>query len=199
MYYFMEITCLPDEGVPVEFILGKVMDALHLAFVKLQQELGYNPIGISFPEYRYQEERRGKVTSNIGGKIRLFSREDAHLHSLKLTQVLQRLADYVHIRSLSSLDRPTLRFATFQRVQAKSSRERLLRRHAQRSGQDLAVLTQQYQEFTEERLQLPFIHLRSHSNQQAFRIFIRKEPATASESWQFGTYGLSRSVAVPDF
>lgn len=199
MHYFIEITCLPDEGVPVEFIMGKVMDVLHLAFVGLQRQLGHNPVGVSFPEYVRQVNEQGRVNIGIGGKIRLFSREQGHLEGMNLPQQLQRLADYVHIRRISSLERPKLTFAIFQRVQAKSSRERLIRRQAKRSGQAETALREQYQYFDEERLALPFIHLRSHSNIQAFRLFVSKQTAEPSEVWQFGTYGLSSTVAVPDF
>ena len=198
MHYFIEITCLPDEGVPVEFIMGKVMDGLHLAFVDWQHQLGYNPVGVSFPEYARSEQDGGEIS--LGNKIRLFSRDDqAPLQSPKLLQPLQRLADYVHKRSISCLERPNLKFATFQRVQAKSSRERLLRRQAKRSGQAEEDLRGKYHTFGEERLTLPFIQLRSHSNSQPFRLFVSKQAAQASEAWQFGSYGLSSMVAVPDF
>ncbi len=90
MHYYVEITCLPDEGVSTAFIMGKVMDVLHLALVNLQQRLGRNPVGISFPEYG--------GAAQMGGKIRLFSQDQAHLESLNLPQQLQRLADYVHLR-----------------------------------------------------------------------------------------------------
>ncbi len=199
MHYYVEITCLPDEGVPAEFIMGKVMGVLHLAFVGLHRELGHNPVGISFPEYLCQANEQGRIETQIGGKIRLFSREPVHLEKLNISQPLERLADYVHVRRISSLDRPNLAFATFARVQPKSSRERLIRRQAKRSDQPEALLREQYQAFDEERLRLPFVHLRSHSNTQTFRLFIHRQPAEASTAWQFGTYGLSSTVAVPLF
>lgn len=191
MHYYVEITCLPDEGVSAAFIMGKVMDVLHLALVNLQQRLGRNPVGISFPEYG--------GAAQMGGKIRLFSQDQAHLESLNLPQQLQRLADYVHLRGISSIERPTLAFATFQRVQPKSSRERLIRRQAKRTGQADAVVRAQYQAFDEVRTDLPFVHMHSHSSTQSFRLFIEKRTAQPVGEWVFSTYGLSGCVGVPDF
>ena len=191
MHYYVEITCLPDEGVSAAFIMGKVMDVLHLALVNLQQRLGSNPVGIGFPEY-------GGATP-IGAKIRLFSQDQAHLESLNLPQQLQRLADYVHVRKISSIERPGLAFARFSRVQPKSSKERLIRRRAKRIGQADAVVREQYQAFVEARTDLPFIHMHSHSSTQSFRLFIDKQAAEPVSEWQFSTYGLSDRVPVPDF
>lgn len=200
MHYYVEITCLPDEGVSTAFIMGKVMDVLHLALVNLQQQIGSNPVGIGFPEYVYREAENGKVeVAQMGGKIRLFSRDKTHLEALNLKQQLQRLADYVHIRGISEINRPNLTFASFQRVQPKSSKERLIRRKAKHTGQSDEVIRKQFESFEEQRTALPFIRIHSHSSAQTFRLFIEKRIAEPSEKWQFSTYGLNGSVPVPDF
>ena len=200
MHYYVEITCLLDEGVSTAFIMGKVMDVLHLALVNLQQQVGSNPVGIGFPEYVYREDDKGRVeAAQIGGKIRLFSRDQVHLEALNLKQQLQRLADYVHIKSISEIDRPNLAFASFQRVQPKSSKERLIRRKAKHTGQPDTVVREQFESFEEQRTALPFVHMHSHSSTQAFRLFIAKQIAEPVEEWQFSTYGLNGRVPVPDF
>lgn len=200
MHYYVEITCLPDEGVSVAFIMGKVMDVLHLALVNLQQQVGCNPVGIGFPAYVYREDDTGEVeAAQMGGKIRLFSRDQAHLEALNFKQQLERLADYVHIRGISEIDRPNLAFASFQRVQPKSSKERLIRRKAKHTGQTEAVVREQFASFEEQRTHLPFVHMHSHSSTQAFRLFIEKQVAEPVEDWQFSSYGLNGRVPVPDF
>jgi CRISPR-associated endonuclease Csy4 len=201
MYYYVELTCLPDEGVSAAFIMGKVMDVLHLGLVNLQQQVGHNPVGISFPEYVYQQDDRGRVVAaQMGGKLRLFSRNAVHLEALNLKQLLQRLADYVHIRGISEINRPNLAFACFQRVQPKSSKERLIRRKARHTGQPEDVVRQHFAAFEEHRTALPFVHMRSHSTTQAFRLFIEKQVAVPVEGdWQFSTYGLNGRIPVPDF
>lgn len=199
MYHYIELSCLPDEGVPAAFILGKVMDTVHLCLVNLQKELGHNPVGLSFPEYRYELAENGKLLeASIGAKLRLFSRDEAHLERLNLKAPLRRLEDYVHQRQ-SVMERPNVGFATFQRVQVRSSVERLVRRRMNSLGQPVEVAQAAFKDFEEARSDLPFVHLHSHSSEQAFRLFIRKQAVSKPEEWQFSSYGLSAAVGVPDF
>ncbi|MFI0399004.1 MAG: type I-F CRISPR-associated endoribonuclease Cas6/Csy4 [Thiolinea sp.] len=199
MYHYIELSCLPDEGVPAAFILGKVMDTVHLCLVNLQKEWGHNPVGLSFPEYRYQLDENGKLLeASIGSKLRLFARDEAQLERLNLKAPLRRLEDYVHQRQ-SSIERPNLAFASFQRVQVRSSVERLVRRRMNSLGQPVEVAQAAFKDFEEARSDLPFVHLHSHSSEQAFRLFIRKRAVQKPEQWQFSSYGLSAAVGVPDF
>lgn len=199
MYHYIELSCLPDEGVPAAFILGKVMDTVHLCLVNLQKELGHNPVGLSLPEYRYQQDERGKLQeASLGSKLRLISLEAASLERLHLKAQLRRLEDYVHQRQ-SSIERPNLSFSTFQRVHVKSSVERLIRRRMHSLGESLEQAQAAFKDFEEARSDLPFIHLHSHSSEQAFRLFIQKRPASKPDHWQFSSYGLSTTVGVPDF
>jgi|GEM_PF-914208 CRISPR-associated endonuclease Csy4 len=199
MYHYIELSCLPDEGVPAAFILGKVMDTVHLCLVNLQKEWGHNPVGLSWSEYRYQKDEQGKLlVASIGTKLRLFSLDEAHLERLNLKAQLRRLDDYVHQRQ-TSIERPNLGFASFQRVHVKSSVERLVRRRMLSFGEPLEQAQAAFKNFEEARSDLPFVHLHSHSSEQAFRLFVRKQTALKSEEWQFSSYGLSASVGVPDF
>lgn len=199
MYHYIELTCLADEGVPAEFILGKVMDTVHLCLVNLQKELEYNPVGLSFPEYRYQQDEQGKLLeANIGSKLRLFSLDMDHLERLNLKAQLRRLEDYVHQRQ-SSIERPNLSFAKFRRVHVKSSVERLVRRRMNVLGESLEQAQAAFNHFEEARSDLPFVHLHSYSSEQVFRLFIQKQAASKPEEWRFSSYGLSPSVGVPDF
>ncbi len=199
MYHYIELTCLPDEGVPATFIMGKVMDIVHLCLVNQQKEVGHNPVGLSFPEYRYEHNDNGKLKeARIGTKLRLFSLDAAHLEQLNLKTQLRRLEDYVHQRQ-TSIERPNLSFATFQRVQVRSSVERLVRRRVKTLGQSMETAQASFKDFTEARSDLPFLQLHSQSSEQVFRLFIRKQAASKPEHWQFSSYGLSASVGVPDF
>ena len=196
--YFTEITCWTEETVPIAFVMGKVMDVLHLAFVNLHHELGHNPIGVGFPEYLRQISPSGRFIG-LGTTIRLFSREAEHLERLKLAQQLRHLDDYLEMREGVALERPNLKYAIFERVQPKTSRERLVRRQAKRKGLDESEIRALYHTFDEQRVDLPFLQLHSLSTGQPFRLFINKQTAEAPTEWQFGTYGLSNTVAVPDF
>lgn len=199
MYHYIELSCLADEGVPAAFILGKTLDIVHLSLVNLQKELGHNPVGWSFPEYRYVQDENGKLLeTGIGTKLRLFSLDEAHLASLNLKVQLRRLEDYVHQRQ-SVIERPNLQFATFQRVQVQSSVGRLVRRRMKSLGESLEQAQAAFKDFEAARSDLPFVHLHSQSSEQAFRLFIRKQTVPKPETWTFNLYGLSASVGVPDF
>lgn len=196
MHYYVEITCLPDEDVSSGFVMGRVMDVLHLCLVNLEKRLGMNPVGISFPEYRYGDD----VAPEIGTKIRLLSRDASHLESLDLKSQLQRFADYVHVRSVGSIERPNLAFALFKRIQPKSSRERLVRRQAKRSNRSEDEVRAQYQVFAEQQTKLPYVNMKSHSSDSPFRLFVQKQAMSPGDNeWQFSTYGLSSTIPVPDF
>lgn len=195
MYYYAEITCLPDEGVSTGFVLSKVMDTLHLSLVNLEKELKINPVGISFPEYRYEE----KLVAKIGSKLRLFSKNQTDLERLHLQKIFKKLEDYIHIKNIRELNRPKLDFAIYKRVQPKPSKERLIRRKIKHTGQAEDVVRNYYQSFSEENLSLPFVHMRSHSSKNSFRLFVKQQTAAATEEWKFSTYGLSNTSAVPFF
>ena len=199
MYYFIELSLIPDESVSTGFVMGKVMDVLHLCFVNLQKELGHNPVGLAFPEYRYDPEAKGETKGSLGTKIHLYAQTEAHLEALNLKQQLRRFEDYVHLRAIRE-DEAKFGFACFRRKQVKSSVIRVARRKARHLQQPLpetlTLLMSKGQESVSS--DLPFVHLHSHSSEQAFRLFIEKQAVQAPTEWKFSTYGLSNTVGVPN-
>ncbi|PID50454.1 MAG: type I-F CRISPR-associated endoribonuclease Cas6/Csy4 [Proteobacteria bacterium] len=194
MYYFIELSLIPDESISPGFVMSKVMDVLHLCFVNVQKALGYNPVGLAFPEYRYGVE--GK-RNTLGTKIRLYAQNEAHLETLSLKQQLRRFEDYVHLRAIRE-DEAKLGFACFKRVQFRSSVERLARRRMAYVGETLEQSKQHFQGFVEQTSDLPFAHLHSQSSEQSFRLFIAKQAVPEpTDKWQFSSYGLSATVGVP--
>ncbi len=199
MYYFIEMSLLPDDSVSRGFVMGKVMNVLHLCFVNLQKELGHNPVGLAFPEYCYDPEAKGTAKASLGTKIRLYAQTEAHLEALNLKQQFSRFEDYVHLRAIRE-DAAKFGFVCFKRKQVKSSIVRVARRKAQHLQQTLpetlTLLTAKGQKAVS--LDLPFVHLHSQSSDQAFRLFIEKQTAQAPTEWKFSSYGLSNSVGVPN-
>ena len=198
MYYFIELSLIPDDSVSAGFVMGKVMDVLHLCFVNLQKELGHNPVGLAFPDYHYDAQAKGATKSSLGSKIRLYAQNEAHLEGLKLKQQLRRFEDYVHLRAIRE-DEAKFGFACFKRKQVKSSVVRVARRKARHLQQPLpetlTLLMTKGQAVVSS--DLPFVHLHSQSTEQAFRLFIEKQTAQAPTEWKFSTYGLSNTVGVP--
>ena len=106
-----------------------------------------------------------------------------------------------HVRTTAVLAVPSnVAHRAVSRVQAKSNPDRLRRRQMRRHGIDAAEALVRVPDTAAERLDLPYLHLRSHSTAQPFRLFIRhgalRENATAGT---FGTYGLSATTTIPWF
>lgn len=189
-FYFQELTCLPDTDVNAGFVMGKVMDAVHLRLVAATAGTGSCPVGLSFPEYQ---------AAHIGSRVRLFARNAADLEQLELRGHLDRLRDYVHLTSVRQLERRVPKFAVYRRYQPQASKERLIRRQVKRSGLSELEIRGRYANFSESKTRLPYINLRSLSTSQSFRLFVDRQIVDCSEGWGFSTYGFSRQVAVPEF
>jgi len=201
-YYFQEITCLPDQEISIGFVMGKVMEAIHLALVNVSTDGKTCPIGIAFPEYRRPgaEASDGGVPIPIGSKIRMFSHSEHDLQRLNLAIHLERFSDYVHWTSVRLLDRRLSGYAIYRRYQPKTSKDRLVRRQMKRKGISETDAQQQYATFQPRYTSLPFLNLHSHSTGQRFRLYVdRCDCQAATGEWSFTTYGLSSTTAVPLF
>ncbi|MGB7344259.1 MAG: type I-F CRISPR-associated endoribonuclease Cas6/Csy4 [Pirellulaceae bacterium] len=208
--YYQEITCLSDHDISVGFLVGKVMDVVHLALVNASSGASQCPIGISFPEYRdlgskgadalVDDEEAGVERSvPIGSKIRLFSRQESDLQGLDLGTQLKRLSDYVHLTSIRQLRRKGVKYAVYKRCQPKSSKERLIRRQMKRQGLSETQASELYRDFRPRHSRLPYVNMKSHSSGERFRLYIERQYVDPSDQWGFSTYGLSSQVAVPEF
>ena len=198
MYHYIELTLLPDQQVSSAEMMTRVMDVLHLSLVNVYHARGHNPLGLAFPEYRYEPQAQSPSKRSLGRKIRLYSQALEPLEALDLRTPLARFEDYVHVRGIKSVAAQGLSFVCFKRVQFQTSSERLARRRAQYTRESLVQAREHFVGFTPEQSDLPSVALHSHSNQHLFRLFIAKQPAAAPTEWQFNTYGLSDTVGVPD-
>jgi CRISPR-associated endonuclease Csy4 len=201
-YFYQEITCLPDHEISVGFVIGKVMNILHLALVGVSQNGKTCPVGISFPGYLLPGEKSGEEDSTfpLGNKIRLVALNEADLVGLELSIKLARLSDYVHISSVRVLQRQVKKYMIYKRFQPKGSKERLIRRQMKRKGKTEEEIISNYANLDLRPCDLPFINIRSHSTGENFRLFIdRIECEKPTSEWVFSTYGLSSQASVPHF
>ena len=109
-------------------------------------------------------------------------------------------------------------YATYQRQQPKTNKERLARRYAKRHGvayetalNDIINLTTKvpsnadyktqfrYCDLPQTNINAPFIRLKSLTNEQVFCLWIKKTMVTSSSGTTFSCYGLSAKSSVPEF
>ncbi len=211
MKYYQELTILPCAEVPAYFIWSKVYQQLHLGFASHQDEHGHVPIGISFPDYQElsagknncrkplsAEKSKGLPTCAFGYRLRLFAMEESSLQEFAVRDRLARLADYVHITSIRPIPSVLKGYANYRRFHQKSSAEQKARRYAKRHNisYEEALALFPAREFDKN---VPYIQLKSLTNKNPFRLFIKKDFREKNIENAFGSYGLSDISTVPEF
>lgn len=203
MKAYLEITLLPDVEIPLNFLLQKVYQQLHLKFVEMQippsphskrgeQNAGLQPVGVSFPKYE-------AAANTLGDKIRLFAPDATTLERFNAKQTLRKLSDYVHVTSIRDVPKNVKTFACFQRLQLKTSNLRLARRKAKRENVDVEIALSKFRSHSEQRTTAPFVVIKSTSNGEKFRLFVVYNELTNDNGGEFGAYGLSSKSTVPIF
>ena len=185
--HYIDITLLPDAEFPAHQLLSVLYSKLHHALVQLKT----NELGVSFPGY---VER----PATLGTTLRVFGSEYALVRLMSLPWLLS-MRDYILVTQINPVPSSALH-RHLNRVQAKSSPERLRRRHMKRHGinEEQAIL--RVPDDAIEKLKLPFITLQSASTEQKFRLFLRLGPSEAAPLvGSFNTYGLSTTATVPYF
>jgi CRISPR-associated endonuclease Csy4 len=194
MNYYLEITLLPNYETDLFSLWSKTFQQIHLGLVEMQDDQKRVPIGISFPEYVI-----GEKYSILGGKLRLFAPDETTLGRFNAPKWLSRLNDYVHCTGIRNVPEKLKGYATYQREQPKTNKERLARRFASRHHVDYDTALQRYIDMEYKLISIPFIRLKSLSNGKMFCLWIRKKTAAESSGETFSSYGLSISTTVPEF
>lgn len=187
MDHFVDFTLRPDAESAPAHLMAALFGRLHLALVARRSE----HIGISFPELR--EDRQW-----LGGRLRLHGSQ-ADLTGLMATSWLAGMRDHVTVTEVLPVPQ-VMTHRVVSRVQAKSSPERLRRRLMRRHAIDAAEASTRIPDAAAERLDLPYIHSRSASTGQPFRLFIRHGALQPSSTpGLFSAYGLSATATIPWF
>lgn len=194
MKFYQELTLIPDVDVSLNFLWSKLYTQLHLALVENKAQHGTICVGIGFPDYKQVENN---IT--LGKKIRVFAPDEVSLQQLELSRWLVRLTDYVHYTGIRTVPTRANSFAIYQRYQPKSNSERLARRYAKRHNLTTEEALAHYAKYREKRCNLPFIRLKSLSNEHQFRLFIERKLVNELVNQGFNTYGLSSVSSIPEF
>lgn len=224
MRFYQELTLIKTPEITPYFIWSKLYTQLHLALVEQQNPDKKVNFGVSFPEYIYREKDKegNKEFASLGTKLRVFAPSQQELEQLNLTKWLERLTDYVHIKSIQPVPENIDSHLVVKRYRAKTSLEgitrRFMRRESKRTGRELSfdeAKTLQNQRFAEQQgvsvqvaekhyqqpqvKNLPFIKMQSLSGSQEFSLIVEQERVGQSQTGIFNTYGLSRTTTVPSW
>lgn len=199
MEYFQEITLIDQTEISPYFIWSKLYSQLHLALVELKDSENQVEIGVSFPQYVFEQEKSKKFKVNLGKRIRLFSGTEEALKTLSIQKWLDRLTDYVHITSIREVPQEKITgYACFQRKQVKTNAERLARHRVKRGDIDFDEALRRYQNVITST-DLPYVQMKSLTSDKSFKLFIEKKIVEKSSLQKFSTYGLSAAASVPEF
>ncbi|OQK16927.1 hypothetical protein AU255_03225 [Methyloprofundus sedimenti] len=207
MKYYIELTLIPNDEIPLHFLWEKLYQQLHLALVEnlIIKEIKKNikgeeiekkisKVGVSFPKYN-------KEKCYLCNKLRLLALEKEYLEALNLDKYFARLTDYVHQTCIKEIPVDKITgYAFFKREQVKSNNERLARRRANKKGISNELALNFFTKKMEVKSKAPFIYIKSQSNGKRYPLFILMEEASIkSESAEFSSYGLSSISSVPIF
>lgn len=196
MNHYIEVTLVDtDEFSP--YALWSVLYAqLHLALVEIKDQNNQVNVGISFPQYRFNQD---KGIGFLGTKLRLFAQTEADLQKLDLRKWLDRLTDYVHVSSIREVPVNKITgYVTFSRKQVKTNAERLARHRVKRGDIDFDEAFKRYQNVITST-DLPYVQMKSLTSDKSFKLFIEKRDVEKSASQVFSSYGLSSESCVPEF
>jgi CRISPR-associated endonuclease Csy4 len=198
--FYQEITILTDPEISPYFIWSKLYTQLHIALADLHNKQGIDSIGVSFPNYKF-EKKGEKTFATLGDKLRIFSPTDADLKALNIDQWLERLTDYLHIKSIKPVPNDT-GYVTVRRYRGKSL-ERKAKDYAKYKGisfEDAMAFCLANRTASDNIY--PFIQLTSQDNGHEYRLSILQEPAEQPMIGSLNTYGInntSHHVTVPQW
>ncbi len=204
MKYYQEITLIDQAEISSYFIWSKLYTQLHIALAEIKDTNDKVNIGVSFPQYIFEEKIEDKKAKiNMGKKLRLFAPNEADLKKLDLKKWLDRLTDYVHITSIKEVPENVKGYAIYKRKQVKTNAERLARHRVKRGDIGFDEALARYSNVV-TTTDLPYIQMLSLStsdeqDKKRFKLFIEKQSIEQSKSQVFSTYGLSSESSVPEF
>lgn len=195
MHYYQELTLIKDSEISPYFIWSKLYTQLHLAFVEQKDANEQVPYGVSFPEYIITEAK-GKQLTLLGSKLRVFADSAQALTQLNLDKWLERLTDYVHIKSAKPVE-TAKQYLVVNRYRPKPEIEKVAERFARHKGisfQEALLHCQQHKKGWED---YPYIQLKSLSGDHEFSLCVKQTVVEQAVHGKFSTYGLSGKSTVP--
>ena len=198
MNFYQEITLIPDAEISPYFLWSKVYTQLHIALAHVKNQHGVDGIGISFPNYKY-EEKDGKTFATLGNKLRIFANTGDELDKLALPVWLDRLIDYVHLTSIKEVGDKATGHVIVRRYRYKDF-DKKVSEFAKFKGISEKDALAHCLEHKRPIKRYPFISLKSQTTQNDYKLSIWQEVAKDEKSGSLNTYGMnnqSDAVTVP--
>lgn len=199
MKFYQEISLIPNSEIPPYAIWSKLYNQLHIALADLQNTLGNQPIGISFPNYHFSEKSQGGFAT-LGYKLRVFAPSRELLEALDLPKWLNRLDDYVHIKRIDRINEDKMRahvvVSRYRRPNLNTQAKNLAK-HKGISFDDALAHCQKYKK---QAKPYPFIALQSQTNGHKYCLFIQQKQVDSPTQGTFNSYGINNAldgVTVP--
>jgi CRISPR-associated endonuclease Csy4 len=197
MKFYLELTILDSTDNTFACAWSKLYAQLHLAFVEQKDAKEQIVYGVSFPEYKIVETN-GKIIALLGAKLRIFANSMQELEQLNLYKWLERLTDFVHIKSAKQVENVT-QYLTVSRYRPQASIGKLARRYANKHGVSLDDALKRLEGFKQKLEPYPYVQLKSLSENCHFSLCINQKVAAQQNTGNFSTYGLSSTSTVPDW
>ncbi len=195
MKFYIELTIVSSTEISFSVAWSKLFTQLHLAFVEQKDANEQTPYGVSFPEYKTVESK-GKRLMLLGSKLRVFANSADELQKLDLDKWLERLTDYVHVKSPQQVKGVT-QYLTVNRYRPKASAENLARRYARRKNISVEEALKRLEGYQPKHDPFPYIQLKSLSGERDFSLCINQQIVEKAVAGKFSTYGLSATSTVP--
>ena len=215
MRFYQELTIIKTPEISPYFVWSKLYSRMHLALVEQQNPDKTVSIGVSFPEYKYVDNEKTKI-STLGNKLRIFSKSKEELEKLNLVNKLQNLSDYIHIKSIRDVPENLNGYLLVSRYTANTNLERITRRYAKRKGIDFdqAKVEQNQRYAALNKISIkeaekhylnpvvydyPYVKVTSYSSSSDFSLLIKQTQVSVIQNGTFSTYGLSSTSTVPNW
>jgi CRISPR-associated endonuclease Csy4 len=187
MSHYVDIQLMRHVDIAQHQMMDALFGKLHQIFVRTQNQT----VGISFP---LADEK----AHTLGMVLRLHG-PAKELQLIITADSIKAMLSYVSIGTVTEVPK-SAGFRNINRVQVKSSPERLRRRAMRRHNLTPEQAIQRIPDTAIKTTNKPFINVSSSSTKQGFRLFISQGPIqTRPTQGGFNAYGLSKDATIPWF
>lgn len=219
MQYYQEITLLPDDAITPNFLWQKIFTQWHIARVDLKNKHNIHNIGISFPDYYYQESynqeshdqkshdqksnltaENNKTQARLGNRMRVFAHHEQDLILLDLAKWLSRLKGYYQLTDIIPIGE-IKNHLILRRYRHKGLEKQILS-YAKLKNMSYEEAKQHCQAHKQKEKKYPYIQLLSLSNKEHYRLSIIQETTQSAVVGNFNAYGINDkngTTTVPHF